>query len=53
MDGTGFSSGCPKHGGPGDIEGVKAVIDWLNGRRPGVDKDGNPGPAPWHNGKAR
>lgn len=52
MDGTGFSSGCPMHGGPGDIESMKAVIDWLNGRRPGVDKDGNPVTAPWHTGKA-
>jgi X-Pro dipeptidyl-peptidase len=52
MNGTGFSSGCPMHGGPGDIESMKAVIDWLNGRRPGVDKDGNAVTAPWHNGKA-
>ena len=52
MDGTGFSSGCPMHGGPGDIESMKAVIDWLNGRRPGVDKDGNPVTAAWHTGKA-
>jgi X-Pro dipeptidyl-peptidase len=52
MNGTGFSTGCPMHGGPGDVESMKAVIDWLNGRRPGVDKDGNPVTAPWHNGKA-
>ena len=31
---------------------MKAVIDWLNGRAPGYDKDGNPVTAPWHNGKA-
>ena len=52
MNGTGNSTGCPMHGGPGDIESMKAVIDWLNGRRPGFDKDGNPVTAPWHNGKA-
>jgi X-Pro dipeptidyl-peptidase len=52
MNGTGFSTGCPMHGGPGDIESMKAVIDWLNGRRPGYDKDGNAVTASWHNGKS-
>ncbi len=52
MNGTGFSTGCPMHGGPGDVESMKAVIDWLNGRRPGVDKDGNAVTADWHSGKA-
>ncbi len=52
MDGTGFSTGCPMHGGPGDIASMKAVVDWLNGRVPGFDKDGNAVTAPWHNGKA-
>ena len=33
MDGTGNSTGCPLHGGPGDIAGMKSVIDWLNGAR--------------------
>src|SRR3954468_7186626 len=27
--GTGWSTGCPLHGGPGDIAGAKAVVDWL------------------------
>ena len=27
------------------------MIDWLNGRIPGVDKNGNPVVASWHNGK--
>ncbi len=27
--GTAFSTGCPLHGGPGDVAGFKAVIDWL------------------------
>ena len=31
---------------------MKAVIDWLNGRAPGHDNDGNPVTAPWHNGNA-
>jgi X-Pro dipeptidyl-peptidase len=52
MNGTGFSSGCPMHGGAGDIASMKAVIDWLNGRAAGVDKDGNAVTAPWHSGKA-
>ncbi len=33
--GTGFSTGCPLHGGPGDVDGGRAVIDWLMGRIPG------------------
>ena len=52
MDGTGFSTGCPMHGGPGDIASMKVVIDWLNGRTPGFDKDGNAVSATWHSGKA-
>lgn len=49
--GTAFSTGCPLHGGPGDVAGFKAVIDWLMGRTPGYDKDGNPVVATWDNGK--
>jgi X-Pro dipeptidyl-peptidase len=49
--GTGFSTGCPLHGGPGDVAGFKAVIDWLMGRTPGYDKNGNPVTASWDNGK--
>jgi len=52
MDGTGNSTGCPEHGGPGDIASMKVVVDWLNGRTPGFDKDGNAVTAPWHSGKA-
>lgn len=52
MDGTGFSTGCPMHGGPGDIESMKVVIDWLQGRVAGHDADGEPVVASWHNGKA-
>ncbi len=32
--GTGWSTGCPLHGGPGDVAGFKAAIDWLRGRLP-------------------
>src|SRR6185503_7105120 len=52
MDGTATSRGCPLHGGPGDIAGMKAVVDWLNGRTLGVDGAGNPVVADWHNGKS-
>ena len=52
--GTGFSTGCPLQGGPGDIAGMKAVIDWLQGRVQGFDAvdGGNPVVAGWDNGKA-
>src|SRR3954471_22940026 len=49
--GTGFSTGCPLHGGPGDIAGFKSVIDWLMGRVPGFDKNGVAVTADWDNGK--
>ncbi|PJJ65189.1 CocE/NonD family hydrolase [Compostimonas suwonensis] len=52
MDGTAASTGCPMQGGPGDIASMKVVIDWLQGRVPGFDADGNPVTATWHNGKA-
>src|SRR6476646_2577923 len=32
--GTAFSTGCPLHGGPGDVAGCKAVLDWRRGRTP-------------------
>jgi X-Pro dipeptidyl-peptidase len=51
-NGTGNSDGCPLHGGPGDIAGMKSVIDWLNGRTTGVDKNGAALTAGWHNGKS-
>ena len=52
--GTAFSTGCPLHGGPGDVAGFKAVVDWLMGRVPGyrtVDGTTNPVVADWNNGK--
>jgi X-Pro dipeptidyl-peptidase len=51
-NGTGNSTGCPLHGGPGDIAGMKSVIDWLNGRVRGEDKNGNAVTASWHNGNS-
>src|SRR5690242_5350277 len=52
--GTGFSTGCPLHGGPSDVAGFKAVVDWLMGRVPGYrDRVGtdNPVLADWDNGR--
>src|SRR3954462_4935875 len=52
-DGTAFSTGCPLHGGPGDVAGFKAVIDWLEGRIPAYTSvNGNTTvAATWANGK--
>ncbi|MFG6477442.1 CocE/NonD family hydrolase [Microbacterium sp. P06] len=60
MDGTGFSTGCPAQGGAGDIESMKVVIDWLQGRLPAYDSvtaavaadQSAIATADWHNGKA-
>src|SRR4029079_5687464 len=52
--GTGWSTGCPLHGGPGDVAGFKAVIDWLRGRLPAYDSrttSDNAVTADWDNGK--
>jgi X-Pro dipeptidyl-peptidase len=51
-DGTANSTGCPLHGGPGDVQSFVKVIDWLQGRTPGYDKAGNVVVADWHNKKA-
>ena len=50
MNGTGYSDGCPMHGGEGDIASMKAVVDWLNGRTPGHDSNDVAVTADWHNG---
>ena len=52
--GTAFSTGCVAHGGPTDIAGFKAVIDWLNGRVEGFNAQtgGANVAANWHNGKS-
>src|SRR4029078_3387752 len=38
-------------GAASDINSIKAVIDWLNGRATAVDGEGNPATASWANGK--
>jgi X-Pro dipeptidyl-peptidase len=52
--GTAWSTGCPLHGGPGDVAGFKAVIDWLRGRVPAYDSRTTSDTevvADWNNGK--
>ncbi|MEV0404441.1 CocE/NonD family hydrolase [Actinoallomurus sp. NPDC050550] len=50
MIGTRLSDGCPTSGGPSDVLGGKAVIDWLNGRATAYDAKGNPVKATWTTG---
>jgi X-Pro dipeptidyl-peptidase len=47
MIGTRLSDGCPTAGGPSDVAGGKAVIDWLNGRATAYDANGKPVKASW------
>src|SRR3954447_12371436 len=35
LSGTNRSTGCEDVGGPAEVAGAKAAIDWLNGRAPG------------------
>ncbi|OJF16020.1 Xaa-Pro dipeptidyl-peptidase [Couchioplanes caeruleus] len=49
--GTGGSTGCPTSGGRNETLGMKAVIDWLNGRAPGFDESGAPALASWSTGR--
>ena len=51
MIGTNNSTGCPTVHDESDNLSAKVVIDWLNGRTKGVDKNGVEVKAPWHNGK--
>jgi X-Pro dipeptidyl-peptidase len=52
LAGTNRSTGCGDIGGPAEILGTKAVIDWLNGRAPATYADGTPAVATsWTNGK--
>jgi X-Pro dipeptidyl-peptidase len=37
LAGTNRSQGCVDVGGPWDVASARAVVDWLNGRRPGYD----------------
>ncbi|MBW6435347.1 Xaa-Pro dipeptidyl-peptidase [Actinoplanes hulinensis] len=49
--GSGGSTGCPTSGGRNETLGMKAVIDWLNGRAPGFDAAGAPVTAGWTTGR--
>jgi X-Pro dipeptidyl-peptidase len=49
--GTGGSTGCPKSGAENETLGMKAVVDWLNGRARGFDAAGGPARARWATGK--
>ncbi|SCL47629.1 Xaa-Pro dipeptidyl-peptidase [Micromonospora chersina] len=51
MIGTNNSTGCPVTGGRADNISAPTAIDWLNGRRPGVDAAGREVVADWHNGR--
>jgi X-Pro dipeptidyl-peptidase len=55
MNGTGNSTGCPMHGGAGDIAGMKSVIQWLHGDIAGFTAPGGAGTpvlASWSSGSA-
>ena len=49
--GTGGSDGCPTSGGRNETLGMKAVVDWLNGRAPAFRADGTPATASWSTGR--
>ncbi|GLY08689.1 Xaa-Pro dipeptidyl-peptidase [Actinoplanes sp. NBRC 101535] len=49
--GSGGSEGCPTTGGRNETLGMKAVVDWLNGRAPGFDASGAPVTAGWSTGR--
>ena len=52
LSGTNRSTGCEDVGGPAEVAGAKAAIDWLNGRAPGFTADGTPVSASsWTTGK--
>ncbi|TYB43087.1 Xaa-Pro dipeptidyl-peptidase [Actinomadura chibensis] len=51
MIGTTRSDGCPVSGGPSDVLGGKAVVDWLNGRAKAFRPDGSEAKATWTTGR--
>lgn len=51
LTGTNRSTGCEDVGGPAEVAGAKAVIDWLNGRAPGFDAEGRRVTAGWSTGR--
>ncbi|MBX9975884.1 Xaa-Pro dipeptidyl-peptidase [Cytobacillus firmus] len=50
MVGTNNSDGCPTTGGYEEIESIRVVIDWMNGRAKAWDKDNNEVKADWTTG---
>ena len=48
--GTNRSTGCGDMGGPDEIAGITAVIDWLGGRNTATDLAGKPVTAAWATG---
>ncbi|WP_034593383.1 Xaa-Pro dipeptidyl-peptidase [Hamadaea tsunoensis] len=51
LPGTSKSTGCEDVGGPEEVAGAKAVIDWLNGRTTAHTASGTAVVASWSNGK--
>ena len=52
LGGTNRSTGCEDVGGPAEVAGAKAAIDWLNGRAKGFAADGTEvSAAAWTTGK--
>ncbi|BCY11268.1 Xaa-Pro dipeptidyl-peptidase [Actinoplanes sp. L3-i22] len=49
--GTGGSTGCPTSGGRNETLGMKAVVDWLNGRAKAFAADGARVRADWSTGR--
>jgi X-Pro dipeptidyl-peptidase len=49
--GSGGSDGCPTSGGRNETLGMKAVVDWLNGRASATDEAGAPVQAAWSTGR--
>jgi X-Pro dipeptidyl-peptidase len=49
--GTGGSDGCPTAGGENETQGMKAVVDWINGRAEATGPTGEAAPAAWSTGK--
>ncbi|WP_282141607.1 Xaa-Pro dipeptidyl-peptidase [Cytobacillus oceanisediminis] len=50
MVGTNNSDGCPTTGGYEEIESIRVVIDWMNGRAKAWDQDNNEVKADWTTG---
>jgi X-Pro dipeptidyl-peptidase len=49
--GSGGSTGCPTSGAENETLGMKAVVDWVNGRARGFAPDGAAKRADWSTGK--